>query len=354
MGLTTASKKQSLWLCLPDFLVRCAGLSVAATLVLASLKLDLYTDLSWWVVLLPAAIALCITFVVLTVTAVVWVYVAYIFFTQGIEVDVECEFRLDVLFRTAKICFLGHGYVSLLMVSLGLFLVKLHHWPSLPLAYPLLPFIVLGMVYIFLAVVFKQPEVDPPWFFLVGMSLLSQSIMFVIKVDHVEDGKSLPWAATFTPSWLTYVLLLIYCVLSPFQTLREAHAGDDSSSAGSADTPYGAAEGRKGVASGSTLHTQFLKVAGIACWVMGWAVSQTLLSLRLDGLYKVAWLGVLLPAFLGWILLLIFATAPVCAYFKDIAQLLLDTFGLVLHGESVSGCVEQGPLLTEDGPVPWR
>jgi len=212
-------RQPSRLLSVPHVLVHCVGLAVASTLVLASLKLDLYKDLSWWMVLLPPAIALCLTFLVFTVAVFTWVYVAYIFFTQGIEVDVESDFRLDVLFRAAKICFLGHGYVSLLMFSFGLLLWKLHTWPALPLAYPLSPLIVLGMVYMIFAIVFTQPEVDPPSYFLVGISLVSQSIMLVIKLDYAYD---LPWAATFAPSWLTYVLLLIYCVLSPLQALREA------------------------------------------------------------------------------------------------------------------------------------
>lgn len=352
-------RQPSRLLSVPHVLVHCVGLAVASTLVLASLKLDLYKDLSWWMVLLPPAIALCLTFLVFTVAVFTWVYVAYIFFTQGIEVDVESDFRLDVLFRAAKICFLGHGYVSLLMISFGLLLWKLHTWPALPLAYPLSPLIVLGMVYMIFAIVFTQPEVDPPSYFLVGISLVSQSIMLVIKLDYAYD---LPWAATFAPSWLTYVLLLIYCVLSPLQALREAQGEGESSSAGSShDSPYGGAEGRSSRSSAVALHAQLRKVAGIVSWVLGFGLSQVLLTLRLDVLYKVAWFSVILPAFLGWILLLLCVTTHVSEYFTGIGRLLLETFGLVL-GIRFEGVVEeQGiPLLPDKSPrpssssLPWK
>jgi len=335
----------SRWLYLPHFLVRFVGLAVGLLLILVSLKLDIYKDLPWWTVFLPIAVSLCILFVLLTIAIFVWVHVAFLFFTGNIEVETECEFRLDVLFRTAKICFLGHGYVVLLMLSFGLLLLKLQVWPSLPVVYPLLPLIVLGMAYVFLAVIFKQPEVDSPSFFLAGVTLVSQSIMLVIKFDHMWESESLPWAVTFTPSWLTYLLLLIYCVVSPLQTFREAQADEDTHSASSAEAPYGSAEGPQPTPAGK-LHTQLLKVAGIFCWVLGWGLSQALLTLRLDAFYKVSWLSVILPALLGWILLLVFVTGPVSEYFSSIYELLMSTFSYGLLGDCVKGHVEeQDPLI---------
>merc|ERR1711990_942306 len=107
-------------------------------------------------------------------------------------------------------------------------------------------------------------------------------------------------AATFTPSWLAYVLLLVYCVLSPLRSVRHAQAEQHNNAASSADTPYGGTDGITGSSRSEVLHTEFCKVAGIASGVLGWSLSQILLTLRLDALYKVSWLGIILPAFLGW------------------------------------------------------
>lgn len=356
MGL--AKREESRWFHLPQFLVQLSGIAVGLSLALAFLKLDVYTSLQWWQVLLPVIIALLLNFVVFCICVILWVRVAFLFFTGGIvaeEVVVDGEeFRLDVLFRTAKICFLGHGYVSLLMLSLGLFLVKLQHWPSLPVVYPLLPLIVLGAVYMVLAVMFQQPEVDPPWFFLVGISLMSQSVMMVIKLDHMAESSELPWAATFTPAWLTYVLLLIYCVVSPLRVFHQAKANEDSGNAGSADTPYGGAEGRTSPRASDSLHTQFVKVAGIGSWVIGWGLSQMMLTLRLDDLYKVSWLSITLSALVGWVLLLVFVTGLVTGYFRDITGLLMETFGLAFSQFRLHPHEEQDPFLARENLIPWR
>jgi len=316
---------------LPQILVHLAAISVGLTLVLAALKLDLYTKLPWWIVLLPVTIALSFAFIVLTMVIGAWVLVAVQLMAGKLTPDNDQDFRLDMVLRTAKVCFLGHGYVSLLMVSLGLFLMKLGSWAGgLPVVYPLLPLTVLGLVYIVLAVALQQPEVDTPWYFLVGTWLLSQSIMLVMKCDHVRETEHLPWAAVFTPSWLVYVLLLIYCVLSPLETLHQDKEEKDRTSASSADTHYGGAEGQAVTTSPGRLPAQLLKVAGIFCWVIGWGLSQVLLALRLDALYKVAWLIVILPALLGWILLFGFVRGAVCERAKEKAKIILDTFALVI------------------------
>lgn len=315
--------------CLPTLSVRCVGIVVGLSLVLTSWKLDVYADLPWWVVFLPIIIALCMLFVLMTVAVAAWTRVAFVFFSGRLEVNDEIEFRLDVLFRAAKICFLGHGLVMLLMLSLGLLLMKLHVWLNVPAVYPLLPLIVLGTACTFLGLIFKQPEVDSPWFLLVGLSLLSQSIMLVIKLDYMHEARRLPWAVTFTPSWITYVLLLIYCVVSPVQICHQAQGSEASGSASSCETPYGATEACAGQDDNKgLLHAHLFKVSGIACWVIGWCLSQAILTLRLDALYKVAWLSVILPALVGWILLFIFATDSVSKYVADVSKLLLATFSL--------------------------
>lgn len=332
----------SLWLYLPHFLIRLGGIAVGFTLVLASIKGDVSHDLPWWVVLLPITVALGILFLVFTVVLLVWVHVCYQVGSGNIEVDCDREVRLDVLLRTAKICFLGHGYIVLLIISLSLLLLKLEHWPNLPAVYPLLPIIVIGVVYMFLAVMLKQPEVDAPWFFIAGSSLFSQSVMLLIKLDYFHESKRLPWAAAFVPSWLTYVLLLIYCVLAPVQAWRATRDDNDNT-----DTSYGAAGHVRPRRPSSDFQDQLLKSAGIACWAIGWGVSQVLLALQLDAIYKGSWLCVVLPALLGWILLLVCVTKPLSEYFKDIVRLVLDTFGLVPLGDGL--CKE-----VMSPRVPWR
>lgn len=316
-----------LWFCLPVLLIRFVGLVVGLSLILTSWKLDVYAELPWWKVFLPIEVAMCVIYVVLTIGIIVWANVAVLFFTGRLEIEHADDFRLDVLFRTAKICFLSHGLVTLLMLSLGLLLLKLYYWSNLPVVYPLLPLIVLGMAYIFLALIFTQREVDSPWFLLVGIFLLSQSVTLAIKLDITKESKHMPWGLAFTPSWVTYACLLIYCVLSPINTYREARAEANTGSA-SSSMAYGGAQRCSREETEARLHKQLLKVVGIACWAFGWGLSQAVLTLRLDGLYKVSWLAVILPALVGWILLLVFVTGVVKEYFTEVAELLLQTFSL--------------------------
>lgn len=319
----------SKWLLFPTILVRFGGLAVGTTFVLLCMKGDTHKELPWWIVLLPIMVSLCLVSLAFTMAILTWVYLAIMLMTGGAEVDNEKEVRLDTLFRTAKVCFLGHGYVHLLILALVLLILKLSTWPSLPIVYPLLPLIVLGLVYIFLALMFTKPEVDSTWFSFVGVSLLSQSVMLVMKLDHFSDSRHLPWAATFTPSWLTFILLLVYCVLSPIQVGHQEALEADSLAASSAESRYGSVKAMDEELPKKRFQTQLWKVAGISGWVVGWGLSLVLLTLRLDVLYKVSWLGVLLPAFLGWIILLVFVSDLVSDYFKDIVELLLDTLGMI-------------------------
>merc|ERR1719387_2577998 len=111
--------------------------------------------LEWWEALMPVIVGLAIVLIAFTVAVIVWANLAIRLCTGGIELEADREFRLDMLLKTAKICFLGHGYTSLIGVALALLVLKLHHWPNLAVVYPLLPLIVLGTVYIFLAIMFK-------------------------------------------------------------------------------------------------------------------------------------------------------------------------------------------------------
>lgn len=309
-------------------LVVFCGLMVPLALLLTALKLDGFLELSWSDALMPVTVAVIVAFVVSSTAVFVWINVAIRLCTGIMEVEPDQDFRLDILFRTAKICFLGHGYISLVSVALVLLLLKLQVWHKLTAVYPLLPLIVLGAVYIFLAVLFKRPEVVEDWFFVAGASMLSQSIMLVLKLDHLRSSTQLPWAVVFIPSWLTYVLLLIYCVLAPLELWPQAMA-DDGGTGGSASVGDGDTGSARETRQGGRLRRQLIRVAGVASWVIGWSFSQVALTLRFDNLIKMSWLAVLCPAFIGWILALVFVTGQVSDYFAGIASLLLDSFGLV-------------------------
>mmetsp|Transcript_26646 Transcript_26646/g.48835 ORF Transcript_26646/g.48835 Transcript_26646/m.48835 type:complete len:379 (-) Transcript_26646:14-1150(-) len=309
-------------------LVVFCGLMVPLTLLLMALKLDEFLKLSWWAVLLPVIIGVIVVFLFSTTAVFVWINVAIRLCTGVIEVEPDHDFRLDILFRTAKICFLGHGYISLVSMALVLLLLKLQVWRNLTAVYPLLPLIVLGTVYIFLAVLFKRPEVVEDWFFVAGASMLSQSIMLVLKLEHFKSSTQLQWAVVFIPSWLTYALLLIYCVLAPLELWPQALA-DDGGTGGSTSVGDGDTGSARDSPQGGRLRRQLVRVAGVASWVIGWAFSQVALTLRLDNVMKTSWLAMLCPAFVGWILGLIFVTGQVSDYFAGISSLLLDSFGLV-------------------------
>lgn len=328
-------------------LVGFCGLMVPLSFVLLALKLDGFAHLRWWLVLLPVIIGVGLIFLVSTTAVFVWVNVAIRLCTGSLETEPEHDFRLDTLFRTAKICFLGHGYVSLIVIATVLLVLKLQVWHDLPVVYPLLPLIVLGAVYIFLAVMFKRPEVDADWFFVTGVSMLSQSIMLVLKLDHLKSSTQLPWAVVFVPSWLTYVVLLIYCVLAPLQLWPQAPGESTRKHISDGDTGSASSS-----VNNSRLRSQLVRVGGVASWVIGWSISQIASTLRLDNLIKTSWLFVLLPAMVGWILLLVFVTGQVSEYFAGIASLLLDSFGV----SPASPDDEEEPLIKHqsmDG-LPWR
>lgn len=323
------SEIKSWCLYLPRVLIGLSGLTVGLTMVLAALKLDgVYVHLQWWTVLLPVIVTLCIIFIVLTVAVLLWMR----FLIMASRGDIDCD-SIIMMVRTAKICFLGHGYASLLVLSVGLLLSKLYFWPSLPVAYPLLPVILLGVVYIIFGVLLKQPEVDSPWFLVIGTSVASQSIMLILKLDIMQKSKGLPWAAVFLPSWITYVILLSYAALCILWTAQPASAPET--------TPETPAHEVVAVSP----RVQLNKGSGLGCWAIGWGLSQVLLSLRLDGHHKIAWFAIALPALIGWVLLLIFTFAPVSEYFEDMALLLFSTFSL---GSSAATGYESSSDLDEE------
>lgn len=318
---------KSLWLWLPRLLVGMSGVAVGSTLVLASLKLDLYPKIQWWAVFAPVTVTLSVVFLVMTAAVFFWIRFTTLVYRGDIDCDLE-EVRLDVILKTAKICFLGHGYVLLLAISMGLFLAKLHFWPDLPVAYPLLPLVLLAKIYIILGIVLEQPDVDSPSFLLIGTSVLSQSIMLILKLDHLHKSKNLPWVTVFIPCWVTYVILLGYSALCAAWAAVPVPDAAPETTPETQKSPIRQILSLQSHRCSASPHLQCYKASGIACFAVGFGVSQVFLCLRLDGHYKEAWVSTALPAFLGWILFVAFVFGQVSEYFEEVATLLFDTFSL--------------------------
>jgi len=298
----------------------------------------------------PICITLCVVFLVMTAAVFFWIRFTTLVYSGDDEIDME-EVRLDVILKTAKICFLGHGYVLMLVISMGLFLAKLHLWPNLPVAYPLVPLILLAKIYIILGIVLEQPDVDSPSFLLIGTSVLSQSIMLILKLDHLHKSENLPWMTVFIPSWVTYVILLGY------SGLCAAWAAAPVPDAAPETTPE-TQKSESAIRQILSLHShrcsvsprqQCYKASGIACLAVGFGISQAFLCLRLDDHYKEAWFSLTLPALLGWILFVTFVFGQVSEYFEDMATLLFHTFSLSSSTDGYESSdveEERRPLLT--------
>lgn len=320
---------ESVWLIIPHALVIVAVVSVALTMVLLPVKLHFWHWLHWWIVFLPIALTLAAVLTVLSISIVVWIHVACTLCAGEAELEVDPQFRLDMLFRTAKICFLGHGYVAMLCLGLGLLILKLELWTTLSVVYPLLPLIVLGTIHLFLGIMLKEPELDAEWSFFTGASLLSQSICLVLKLKHFSKSSGLPWGAAFCPSWITYALLLVYCVRSavpgesPPDCRRPMEAPSIEAGA-PMTTPRSSLKRPPG-----SMRQQLFLVGGLAVGVLGFSASQVLLTVRLDGLSKISMPLIFVPALIGWIAGAVFMTGHVSNYFTGIARLLLDTFNIV-------------------------
>merc|ERR1719235_1923843 len=176
---------------------------------------------SWWWALFPLTFALHLVLLVFTITIVLWGQVARRVCGGVDDDDDNSNFRLDVLFSTAKVCFIGHGYTLLLCVALWLLLAKAQFYPKWPMAYPMIPFIVLGFLHIIMAVMFKSPEVNALRSGSLGASYLAHAVAFIIKVDHhFEDQTKHPWGLVFLPSWLSYALVVCLCMVRGTQLLQ--------------------------------------------------------------------------------------------------------------------------------------
>jgi len=358
------------WIDAPYYLVLFCGLTVDATLVLLTLKYDIMHDLEWWIVLHPLAVGFFAIFATFTLAVLVWVHIAMRLCRQSCEWEMDREFRLDMLFKTAKICFIGHGYTILLCLALGLLHYKLLYSPELPVVYPLLPLIVLGALYVIMAVMLKSPEINAGCSFFVGVSLLTQCTMLVLKLDKDSEFQNLPWGVTFCPSWFTYGFVFVFCIHcgakdivkllehepeeSRSSDVAAAAAGNDGSTGSEiVQAPTASADdGLTRRRSRSEVRSELQSVAGAACWALGFGVSQALLTLRFDSVGQaVPWPATMLPAIIGWTMMVLFVANPVAGYFTCVSRMLLDAFGLLSLDDSDDA---EAPLLGVSPGLPWR
>lgn len=320
--------------------------------MLCALTLQGSVDLSWWYVLLPVVLSAASILVAFTIACGVWIHGALRLCSAASAAhgnqtpDVgDLEYRLDILFKTAKICFICHGYTTLLCIALWLLVMKLEYWHKMATVYPLVPIIVLGCLHIFLAIMFKQPEIDSPRSAGIGLSMLAHVVALVLKIDHGggvrgdtasgsggeammtqftmsgalahEDGPvatSYPWAVVFIPSWLTYAWVAFACVRQGrWAFSRLYHDQEDAA----AEKDRVNAKRALWVCAGGVL------------WTMGFCSSQVCLALKLDGLLAkkgLTWIMILTPAILGWCALVILGVGSVGRYFGNLALQLTGTF----------------------------
>lgn len=343
----------------PQIMVVTSGLGVGLTLVCIMMMLeDVKIINSWWWALFPLTFALHAVLLVFTITIVLWGQVARRVCGGVDDDDCDSNFRLDVLFRTAKVCFIGHGYTLLLCVALWLLLAKAQYYPKWPMAYPMIPFIILGFLHIIMAVMFKSPEVNALRSGSLGVSYLAHAVAFIIKVDHhFEDPTKHPWALVFLPSWLSYALVVCLCMARGIQLLQmlknsvATPRDDGDRSAGSSAS----AAGDEIVPQRKMIREELWLLAGLFLWAIGFAASQLMLALRLDGLHKdLAWHIILSPAIVGWGALMICTTSYISKYFSIVAMLLLGALGATVPEEKEPSWPAQKPADTEDTPLLQR
>lgn len=284
---------------------------------------------SWWWALLPLIIVLHVVLVVFTIAIILWGQVARRVCGGTEDDDCESSFRLDVLFRTAKVCFVGHGYTTLLCVTLWLILAKAQYYPKWPMVYPMIPMMILGFLHIIMAVMFKSPEVNAVRSGSIGVSYLAHAAAFIIKIDyHWEDDKNYPWALIFLPSWLTYALVTCLCFARGYQLLqmlknirtpRRDEVDDGSSS--------GTVMGEEIAPRRKDIRNELWVLAGILLGAIGFAASQLMLALRLDGEKNLEWHIILAPAIVGWAAFSLCTTSSVSKYFREVATMLLGALG---------------------------
>lgn len=328
---------------LPGLVVYFCGAAGVLSLILAELKLgDFGLVETWWGVFIPSLVALTAVFLLFTIFVIVWITVAVKLLNSPVEMEYESEsFNLDMLFRTAKVCFLGHAYCALLCVAAYSLVYKLEHWEAYPLLYPCVPLLVLGSVHIVLAILFKAPEIDAGRSSFIGTSMLGHSVMLILKFDN-HFKKTIAWAVIFVPSWVTYIGVLLVCCIQGVTLLRQ------NSPELSVQLASGALASSRDEAPNGAL------LCGLAVWAIGFGASQVLYTLRLDG----HWTGercsaCLVPAILGLAVLTICAAGPVGRRFADVVRTFLESFAA--HPEEDEDDAKR-PLMSEEGAsrLPWR
>lgn len=334
--MATSSSWVSTLKATPYIMVVSLGVAIGLTLICIMMMMggSKYIT-SWWWALLPLTIVLHVVLVVFTIALLLWGQVARRVCGGTEDDDCESSFRLDVLFRTAKVCFIGHGYTTLLCVTLWLILAKAQYYPKWPMIYPMIPLIILGFLHIIMAVMFKSPEVNALRSGSLGVSYLAHAAAFVIKIDyHWEDDKNYPWALIFLPSWLTYALIICLCFARGTQQLqklrdiknpRRDDEEDEMRSTTSAGQSY---VGEEIVPRRKRVRDSLWVLAGMLIFSIGFAASQLMLALRLDGHNKkMEWHIILAPAIVGWSALVFCTTSSISKYFREVATLLLGALG---------------------------
>lgn len=352
---------------MPYVMVVTLGIAVGLTLVCIMMMMEGSKMVnSWWWALLPLVVTLHVILVIFTITLVLWGQVARRVCGGVDDDDDNSNFRLDVLFSTAKVCFIGHGYTTLLCVALWLLLAKAQYYPKWPMAYPMIPFIILGFLHIIMAVMFKSPEVNALRSGSLGVSYLGHAAAFIIKVDHhFEDPTTHPWALVFLPSWLTYALMVCLCMARGMQLLQklksiktprddaDANAGPGYSSARSGST-IGPGIGEDEETQRTKVSNELWTLAGLLLLAIGFAASQLMLALRLDGLHTdISWHIILSPAIIGWIAFVVCTASSIGKYFSVVAMLLVGALGATVEDKEPSW-PNQKPADTEDTPLLQR
>lgn len=329
-----------------------ASAAVALSMLLAAGKMLSVPGLAWWVVLAPVFLVLLGVLAALTAGIVVWfVQVCRSCGPEENFDDYQTQPRLDVILRTFKICFLGHNYASLLCLSWALVMLRVDHWRHLSVLQVVLPVIILGVVHVAVAVVFKQPEVDPGWSGLLGVVMIFQPLMIAVKIDYLWTEPRLRWVSVFWPSWLAYVLLFVHCVGRGVTCTQELLQADAAEPGG----PRGGAEERlRAVGAGGADKRSLARerdrlwaLVGAACGAAGFASSQVILALHLDGVSSRLWPYVILPSFIGWFTFSILVTRPLSDYLVSICQQLFNPW--FLDDDSTSACGRDTDLL-----LPWH
>lgn len=363
-------------------LVTLAAMLFVTSMVLMGLRLHGALSLKWWLVLLPAGLALGCGFLVLTIAVLMWLKMTLMLLT-GAPLRIpegSGEVSLDVIFTTAKTCLLGHGAMTMVFLSFVLLEVKLRWYEQtpqkvLPALYPLLPLVVLGALHFIVSFIFKRPEVDSGWSLVASLTLLSQSIFLILKLDYYYSLQHFFWALAFLPSWLAYMCVFVFAVnfgVSSVVSLAQARVAESRS--GRSCPPWQASDGGSGGTAGedgkpASPRSEFSAasptgksgaapwpeeparhssqiVLALVLWSFGTCASQVMLALRLDDIARMPWLFVIAPACLMWTLLVICAVAPLSSYVLEMRQRLLQP--VAESPVLSSGSDERAPLL------PWR